>query len=282
MVTVSGAATAVSRVARVILPVDIGQHSETFEEAFTPVAVDADGTQIPEVDIEPQRVLTTVEIEARGRTVPVLVDTVGQPAPGYQLNTQRTIPLNVVLDGPRDVLESIMYVYTRPVDISNATQDVSISVLIDQSKLPEGVTVLNPASGEVTVIVQISLIGSPQNLPSQTVQVNGVSPGNTVSLEPSEVSVVVEASTEQIEQLQPGDISVSVDVAGREAGTYQIRPSVSVPPEMSWIRTEPEFVSVTITESDAFNGNAVPGLGEGETAPVSPAASPSPVASPDA
>jgi YbbR domain-containing protein len=282
MVTVSGAAPAVDRVAKVILPVDIGQHTETFEEAFTPIAVDADGTQIPEVDIQPQRVLTTVEIMARGRTVPVLVDTVGQPAPGYQVNTQRTIPLNVTLDGPRDVLESIMYVYTRPVDITNATQDVSASVPIDESKLPEGVTVLSPANGEVQVIVQISLIGSPQNLASQTVQVNGVSPGYSVSLEPSEVSVVVEASTEQIEQLQPGDIAVSVDVTGRESGTYQIRPTVSVPPEMSWIRTEPEFVSVTIVESDAFNGNNVPGLGDGGAAPVSPAASPSPVASPDA
>ena len=279
MVTVSGPAPAVGRVARVELPVDIGNHTQTFEESFTPVALDANGTQIPEVVVEPQRILTNVPITARGRTVAVLVDIVGQPAPGYQVPERRTIPQNVVLDGPPEVINSIVYVYTQPVDITNATQDVFTSVAIDQSRLPDGVSVLNPVSGEVQVILQISMIGTSQTLPSQTIQVNGLSPGQTASLEPSEVGVVIEASTEQIELLQQGDIVVSVDATGLDPGTYQLRPSVSVPPEMSWIRTDPEFVSVTITESDAFNGDGVPGIGEGESAP-SPAP-PSPVASPE-
>jgi YbbR domain-containing protein len=282
MVTVTGPAPAVNRVAQVILPVEIGSHTQTFEEAFIPVAVDADGAPIPEAVIQPQRIQTTVPIMQRGHNVAVLVDITGQPAPGYQEIDRRTIPQSVLVDGPDELTNSIVYVYTEPVDISNATQDVSTAVAIDQSRLPDGVTVLSPSNGQVQVIVQISMLGTPQTLPSQDVQVNGLAPGYTASLEPSEVGVVVEASTEQIEQLQPGDIAVSVDATGREAGTYQLRPAVSVPPEMSWIRTDPEFVSVTIVESDAFNGNAVPGLGEGDAEPVSPAASPSPVASPDA
>lgn len=282
MVTVSGSATAVDRVARVVLPVDIGNHTQTFDETFTPIALDANGTQIPEVDIQPSSVLTTVPIEVRGRQVAVLVDIVGQPAPGYQRTENRTIPLNIVLDGPPEVLDTILYVYTSPVDITNATQDVSTSVPIDESRLPEGVIVLNPVNGEVQVIVQISLVGSPQNLPSQTVQVNGLAPGYSVSLEPSEVGVIVEASTEQIEGLQPNDIAVSVNATGLGPGTHQLRTSVSVPPEMSWIRTDPEFVSVTISESDAFSGGGVPGIGEGGAAPAPSPDPPSPIASPEA
>ncbi len=280
MVTVSGPAPAVDRVARVVLPIDIGNHTQTFDETFTPVALDASGTQIPEVTIQPQAILTTVPIEVRGRQVAVLVDIVGQPAAGYQVIDRRTIPLNIVVDGPAEQLNSIIYVYTEPVDISNATQDVSTSVSIDQERLPDGVSVLTPANGQVQVIIQVSMFGSPQNLPSQTVQVNGLAPGSSAALEPSEVSVIIEASTDQIEELQPNDITVSVDATGLGPGTYQLRPSVSVPPEMSWIRADPEYVSVTISEADAFNGDDVPGLGEGGAAPVSPQAAPSPVASP--
>ena len=175
MVTVSGPAPAVDRVARVVLPVDIGNHSQTFEETFTPVAVDANGTQIPEVEIQPQSVLTTVPITARGRTVAVLVDIVGQAAAGYQVIDRRTIPLSIVVDGPDELLDSIVYVYTESVDITNATQDVSTSVPIDRSRLPDGVTVLSPANGQVQVIVQISMLGTPQTLPGQSVQVDGPS-----------------------------------------------------------------------------------------------------------
>src|SRR5215203_2662588 len=182
MVTVSGPAPAVDRVARVVLPIDIGNHTQTFDETFTPVALDASGTQIPEVTIQPQSILTTVPIEVRGRQVAVLVDIVGQPEAGYQVIDRRTIPLNIVVDGPAEELNSIIYVYTEPVDISNATQDVSTSVSIDQDRLPAGVSVLTPANGQVQVIVQVSMFGSPQNLPSQTIQVNGLAPGTSAAL----------------------------------------------------------------------------------------------------
>lgn len=207
------------------------------------------------------------------------MDIIGQPASGYQEDERRVIPLNVVLDGPREILDSIITVYTEPVDISNATEDVSVPVAIDQSLLPEGVTVLQPTSGQVQVIVQISSIGSPQALPGQSVMVTGLPSGFSASVEPAEIAVVVDASTEQVALLQTGDIIVSVDASGLTAGTYQLRPSVGVPPDMSWIRTDPEFVSVTIVESDAFNGDGVPGLGEGDNAP-SPAPA-TPIASPE-
>ena len=278
-VTVSGPAPDVERVASVQLPIDIGNHTQTFDETFTPVALDADGNPIPEVQIQPERIPTNVQIAQRGRQVAVLVDIIGQPASGYQEDERRVIPLNVVLDGPREILDSIITVYTEPVDISNATEDVSVPVAIDQSLLPEGVTVLQPTSGQVQVIVQISSIGSPQALPGQSVMVTGLPSGFSASVEPAEIAVVVDASTEQVALLQTGDIIVSVDASGLTAGTYQLRPSVGVPPDMSWIRTDPEFVSVTIVESDAFNGDGVPGLGEGDNAP-SPAPA-TPIASPE-
>ncbi|MBA3529814.1 MAG: hypothetical protein H0T91_11015, partial [Propionibacteriaceae bacterium] len=277
MVTISGPTSAIDRVVKVELPVEIGDHRTDFRESFVPVALDADGAQIPEVEIQPDQVSTDVSVTLRGHQVAVFVDVTGQPASGYQVVEQRTIPLSIVVDGPDEVLDSIVYVYTQPVDITNATEDVSTTVAIDQESLPEGVRILTPTSGEVQVIVQISQQASPQTLPGQTVQVTGLDPGFDASSEPAEIDVIVETSTQQITRLQPGDIVVSVSASGLGPGTYRLRPSVSVPPEMSWIRTDPELVTVSIVESNAFNGDAVPGLGgSGPSADddVSPEASP--------
>ena len=277
-VRVSGAVAVVERVARVILPVEIGNRTQSFTESFVPIALDTAGNPIPEAIIEPATVSADVSIVTRGHSAPVLVRISGAQAVGYDVREQRTLPQSVLLDGPEEALRSIFYVNTVPLDISGATDTVAKSVAIDVASLPEGVTVLQPTSGQVQAIVQISPESSPpQSLPGQLVQVLGLEGGLTGVSGPPEIAVVVETSTEQIEQLQLGDIVVSVDATGLGPGTYRLTPSVSVPPEMSWIRTDPEVVTITITESDAFNGDAVPGLGGSESADdpaVSPEASP--------
>ncbi len=276
-VRVSGAVAVVERVARVTLPVEIGNRTQSFTDTFVPVALDAAGNPIPEAIIEPPTVSANVSIVTRGHSAPVLVRLSGAPALGYDVREQRTVPQFVLVDGPEAALTSIFYVNTVPLDISGATDTVAESVAIDVASLPEGVTILQPTSGQVQAIVQISPESSPpQSLPGQLVQVVGIDAGLTAVSEPAEIAVVVETSTEQIEQLQLGDIVVSVDATNLGPGTYRLTPSVSVPPEMSWIRTDPDVVTITITESDAFNGNAVPGLGGSESAndpAVSPEAS---------
>ena len=42
------------------------------------------------------------------------------------------------------------------------------------------------------------------------------------------------------------EISASVSAEGLGAGRHQVRPSVTVPPEVQWLRTDPEVVVVTI------------------------------------
>lgn len=277
-VRVSGAIAVVERVARVILPVEIGNRTQSFTDSFVPVALDAAENPIPEAIIDPATVSADVSIVTRGHSAPVLIRISGAPAIGYDVREQRTLPQSVLLDGPEEALRSIFYVNTLPLDITGETETVAESVAIDIASLPDGVTILQPTSGQVQAIVQISPQSSPpQSLPGQLVQVVGLDAGLTAVSGPPEIAVVVETSTEQIEQLELGDIIVSVDATGLTAGTYQLSPSVSVPSEMSWIRTDPEVVTITITESDPFNGDAVPGLGGIESTDdpaVSPEASP--------
>jgi hypothetical protein len=42
------------------------------------------------------------------------------------------------------------------------------------------------------------------------------------------------------------DISASVSTKGLTAGRHQVRPNVTLPPEVQWLRTEPEIVVVNL------------------------------------
>jgi hypothetical protein len=78
------------------------------------------------------------------------------------------------------------------------------------------------------------------------VRVSQVPDGFTASVEPDTIGVVVFASEETTANISGNEISVSASVEGLGAGRHQIRPSVTVPPEVQWLRTEPETVVVAM------------------------------------
>ena len=150
----------------------------------------------------------------------------------------------MLLDGPEDVLANILSVVTAPVNIDGATETVSTRVGLED--LPPDVRVVNPADGSVVAVVQIRPRGVTQLLSDLPVQVNGVPDGFTASVEPDRVGVVVFASEETMASLGGDEISASVSAEGLGAGRHQVRPSVTVPPEVQWLRTDPEVVVVTV------------------------------------
>ena len=248
-VTVSGPKRLVDNVERVVLPVDIGDRTDDFAADFVPTALDGAGQPIPEVAILPSRVTTTVEVEQRGRAVPVLVQTAGNPAQGYESVGSVANPSTVLLDGPDEVLANILSVVTAPVNVDGTTETVSTRVGLED--LPPDVRVVNPADGSVVAVVQIRPRGVTQLLTDLPVDVSGVPEGFTAVVEPDRLGVVVFASEETMANLSGDEISVSVSVAGLGAGRHQIRPSVMVPPEVQWLRTDPEVVVVALERDTA-------------------------------
>jgi YbbR domain-containing protein len=249
-VTVSGPKRLVDNVDRVVLPVDIGDRTDDFTADFVPMALDGAGQPIPEAAVLPSRVTTTVEVDQRGRSVPVLVQTVGNPAQGYESVGSVANPATVLLDGPDEVLANILSVVTTPVNIDGETETVSTRVGLED--LPPDVRVVNPADGSVIAVVQIRPRGVTQLLSDLPVQVSNIPEGYTASVEPNTLGVVVFASEETMANLSGEEISASVSVEGLGAGRHQVRPSVTIPPEVQWLRTDPEVIVVTLEPETAI------------------------------
>jgi YbbR domain-containing protein len=189
-------------------------------------------------------VLTTVEVEARGRSVPVLIQTVGSPAPGYELGDDAVDPGSVLIDGPPEVLASMVSVLTEPVSVDGATASISTRVAL--TGLPMEVGVVEPADGQVTVVIQVRQRGVTQSLAEQPVLVTGVGPGLEAIVQPRAVSVVVVAAEDALATLRAGDVTPRASVDGLTAGIHQVPLTVAVPSGVQWIRAEPAAVRVTL------------------------------------
>jgi YbbR domain-containing protein len=244
-VTVRGPDSVVASVARVVLPVDIDDRTADFVGTFTPVAEDANGQPVTEVDISPDAITTNVKIEAAGKSVAVFAQLVGRPAQGLDVLDSTVNPSTVLVDGPQELLDKLNVVLqTEPVDITGATENLSRSVGIEG--LPEGVHVVDPADGQVEVFVQIGQRGVRQELPGLRVVPVNLGPDLEATISPTDVTVVVVAAADVLSRLSADDLTVQVNVAGLGPGAYTLKPTVSLPPNVQWISTAPEEVKVTI------------------------------------
>jgi len=147
-VTVRGAASRVTRVARVVVVVDVtGLNSTTTSEA-TLEARDNHDVVVSELTFKPERVKVTVNIK-RVNNKPVAVrPQFGDPPPGWQVTAVQISPPVVTITGDGEVLASISSLATVPIDISGLRGTKSYRIPLS---VPGKVSVLDEASVQVTV-----------------------------------------------------------------------------------------------------------------------------------
>jgi YbbR domain-containing protein len=265
-VTVTGTESAINRIAKVVLPVTIRDQTTDFIDMIEPYAVDKESQRIQEVQIVPAHVRTEVVLEKRGKTVSVVPQVSGSPADGFVVQQQVSVPATVIVDGPKDELDKLLFVSTAQVDISGATESVSESVPL--VGLPEGVTLVDPPENEVEVRVAIGASSGTGNLiPDMPIEVLNLRDGLTVRLDPDALNISVSAPAEQLSALTADDIRITVDVAGLGPGVYTLTPDIEAPENVTIANVEPQRVVVLIAD-DTATPAASPAAGVSASVPT--------------
>lgn len=256
-VTVSGPSSAVNRVSEVVLPVSLDNRNETFTDIFTPYAIDENGQRVSEVEVLPSQVSTLVQIESRGKVVSVIPVVNGAPAEGFSVQQRAVIPDTVVVDGPPEALDSLLFINTLPIDITGASDNVS--EMVGLADLPPGVSVVDPVNALVEVRVALEDISSSaQSLSTLPVTAVNVPEGYSASIEPRTISITVDGPGTTLAEMESSDVRVVVDVGGLEPGSHELSPQVFLPQGVTWTSTTPETVQVTITPLDNANPASTP------------------------
>ncbi len=247
-VTISGRSSQVNKVARVPVTLDIDGITETIERTFSLRPVDAEGNVVSDVTLNPERVSVTQPVSLQGgyRNVVIRVTTRGTVADGYRTTNITPTPSSVLVfsDDPSLVESLPGYVETEPVDLTGATDDIEEIVALD---LPDGVTV----TSDPTVLVQVGIAALETSITvTKQVETIGLAPGLQPAVSPNLVDVILFGPIPDLNELEPLDVRIVVDLTGLGVGVHSLEPSVEIlPSEISYESIQPETVEVIISLS---------------------------------
>lgn len=132
-VVVKGATHRLENINSVVAPIDISNQRENFQTESTLVAVNADGYDVPNVTITPDKVNVNAVIVRKMITVdlPVKVNMTGELPEGVRVNQTEVVPKSVRVTAPPSVLKHLQELTTKPVDVSHLTGSTSMAVELD-------------------------------------------------------------------------------------------------------------------------------------------------------
>lgn len=244
---IRGPASAVIRVESLRARVDVSGRNQPHDVTVALVPVDIDGNEVEQVEVTPESVRVQVPLMQRVgyRSVAVVPIIEGKPASGYLVANISYSPTVVTLRSadPQAVETLPGFVETEPVSLEGVRETVERRVLLN---LPEGFSVI----GDPSILLQVSVVpieGSTTVTP--TLEIRSLEPGLVALPSPETVSVILTGPLPTLENLQPEDVRVVLDLIGYGPGTYQVIPEVLLlPTDVAVQIVLPEAIEVVITE----------------------------------
>ena len=241
---VSGPQDSVGAVTVAVALVDVEARTETFEGAVRLEPRNEQGVLVEDLNVDPATVDVKIEIEQRtfSRALAVSPQLRGVPRQGYNVVGANVEPLIVTVFGSQAFIGAATTIPTQPVDVEDATADIVRTVSLD---LPPGVTVkgsfnvtvtvgISPAPGQLTFVVPLTANGLGNDL-----SIVGALPP---------VQVFLFGPLPVLLELNPNDISASVDLEGKGAGTHKMKVKVSAPDGLEVRSVSPEELEIQLEQ----------------------------------
>ena len=275
--TVSGASSAVDRVARVQAALSLEGATRDVRVEGILIPVDRQGIEVEDVRVDPPTVLVNVPVNriTSRKRVPVVPRIEGTVAPSFFIARIGVVPTSVEIEGEPGALERVDAVETLPVDISDARGDIEREVGFEAT---EGITIRSDQP-----FAQVAVVVEPLD-ETTTIQVavvlTNLGSGLQAIADQPFLQIVMSGPAEVLQSLRGGDILAEVDLSNRASGLHQVQPVIAHPsPDTLRItRVIPAVVGVRIAPLEAPGATpattAIPGPGG-----AVPAATPTPTAS---
>ena len=226
--TVSGPASLVDSVSEVRATLSLAGLKTDFSDSVSLVAVDSAGRTVTGIELRPSFIQVLVPIAQKQgfRDVTVSPIITGQVASGYRLTNITVSPPVVTVSStdPAKVSKLPGYVETQPLDITGWSSDRTVRLALT---LPPDIAL----ESEQSVFVQVSIDAIEYSVTTpRPLELKGVGPGLTAAASPDKVDLLIAGPLPFLNQLQPGDVQVLLDLTGLGEGTYQLTPQVNLLP----------------------------------------------------
>ena len=142
-VTLRGATHRIDKVNRVVAPIDISNHTGSFQTESELVAVSDDGYDIPNMRIIPERVMVQANMVSQMHSLDIPVKLVMSGDLPAGIVVTEIAPESIRVTAPPSVLKELKDVKTKPVDVSklNGSTVVAAELDLPEKVIPERRTV---------------------------------------------------------------------------------------------------------------------------------------------
>ncbi len=222
-VVVKGSKDALDKVATVKALIDLNNEdlktTGSFEiESIPLVAYDENGDVIENVEIVPEKVTATVELESYSVEIPVKVITSGDLTVGYAISSISPSVNKVVIYGDKELLDTIQYVPVS-IDVKGLKANKTFNTTIVK---PAGVRYVSTTAISIYVTVDSQTSKEITGVQIETRNLAAEYSASAKSISDTNITVIAKGVASVLNNFSAQDISAYVDLTGYETGTYSV------------------------------------------------------------
>ncbi len=224
VVNIKGPASVVEKITQARVDIDLQDRTESLSENYRFTLCDEEGNPVDaqQVTTDVAEVHLDVKI-LRYQEVPLKLNVVygGGATEGY---TRYEIKPSIIrVSGSEAVLEDLTELVLGTVNFAERTENEQMTFPIN---LPEGVTNL---TGITEATVEIRFVGlTIKEFTTENITIINVPDGLDYELMSEVVKVTLRGPTAKINQIEPEDIEVTVDLSGKEIGASTVKAAITV------------------------------------------------------
>ena len=224
VINIKGPASVVEKVAQARIDIDLQERTESLSESYRYTLCDEEGNPIDVEQITTDVAEVHLDVKIlRYQVVPLKLNVVygGGATEGY---TRYEIkPDSIRISGSEAVLADLTELVLGTVNFAERTENEQ---MVFQINLPEGVTNL---TGITEATAEIRFVGlSIKEFTTENIKVINVPEGLDYELMSEVVKVTLRGPTAKINQINPEDIEVTVDLTGKEVGASTVKATIAV------------------------------------------------------
>lgn len=242
-IAVSGPASVVSQIDHARIDVDLSDRVESMSENYQYILCDKDGNPVDAALITTNVAEVHLDLRIqRLKEIPLKLN-VNYGGGATESNTQITIePKTIKVSGSDARLADLHEIVLGTVDLATIEKN---ELKFFPINLPEGITNVSSIS-EAQVDITFSGLSIKKFTVSQIEMVN-IPEGMTYTLLNERLEVTLRGPTDRIAKLTADDIFVTVDLAGKEAGTMTVKATVTIRDEQYKSVGQLGSLSVSVT-----------------------------------
>ncbi len=191
------------------------------------------------LQVNPSSMIVKLESQ-KTKEVPVRLEMKGTLPEGYVLKHADISPKMIKIRGPESRIEGITEAPTNSIDLSQIRTSLQMAAQFDVGRLGVRVEGNSPQ-----IAIDVAAVQANFKIRVKSGDIRVDSPHHARIDEPA-VTVYVRMEQDEIQKLDPSQVSIAADLKGKTKGRYTAKLKVTLPPNIGMVRVVPDTVRVTL------------------------------------